>query len=60
MGSEGTSALLESSVNSVVVKTFVMASAGISLANGALDRVSSPIPSWAVDATMSISWMFGG
>lgn len=51
---------LESSNNSVVVKTPVMDSAGLSVARALLDRVSRPTSVDAVDATMRRSCRSGG
>jgi hypothetical protein len=42
------------------VKTFVMASAGLSLARGALERDNKPMLSIAVDDTNRRSWRLGG
>jgi hypothetical protein len=56
----GSCARLESSANSVVVKTLVIASAGLSLAKGVFDRDSKPTFSVAVDETKRRSWRFGG
>ncbi len=55
----GNCALFESSASSVVVKTLAIASAGLSDANGVLDRVSRPMDSVAVDDTMRRSWRLG-
>ncbi len=56
----GSWARLESSASSVVVKTFVMDSAGLSLVRGVLDRDRSPTLSLAVDETKRRSCRFGG
>jgi hypothetical protein len=51
---------LESSSNSVVVKTPVMDSAGLSVASAFFDRVSKPMSVDAVEETMRRSWRSGG
>lgn len=56
----GNVGLLVSSKNSVVVNTPVIASAGLSVAKGVLERLKTPISEAAVEATMSISWRAGG
>lgn len=56
----GSCARFESSASSVVVKTLVILSAGLSLARGVFDRVNSPMVSVAVEETISRSWRFGG
>ena len=50
---------LVSSSSSVVVKTPVIDSAGLSVAKGALDRLSKPISVDAVDDTIRRSWRSG-
>lgn len=56
----GTAALRESSDISVIVKTPVTFSAGLSPVNGTLDLLKRPISVDAVEATTMRSWRFGG
>jgi len=51
----GSCARFESSASSVVVKTFVIASAGLPLVRGVFDRLSMPMLSVAVDEIRSKS-----
>jgi hypothetical protein len=57
---KGSCALAESLSISVIVKTPVILSAGLSFDNGTLDRVNKPISTEAVDVVMIKSCKFGG
>lgn len=56
----GRVARLESSASSVVVKTLVIFSAGMSLVKAFFDREANPISEKAVEENISKSWRLGG